>query len=132
MREYRYDRSRYGIIGTVDYKVSEGSDIAARFLYSDFKDYGDRWDYNLQNGDVPSFGVSRRLPDYAIGTLAISGKQLLTNSWLTYEVSAARARQAAAAGNPGANFRQQVSSAIQPGVYRTWQPGFRSDAVHAE
>jgi len=104
MREYRYDRSRYGIIGTVDYKISEGSDIAARFLYSDFKDYGDRWDYNLQNGDVPSFGVSRRLPDYAIGTLAISGKQLFTNSWLTYEVSAARARQAAAAGNPGANF----------------------------
>jgi hypothetical protein len=41
---------------------------------------------------------------YAVGTLAISGKQLFTSSWLTDEVSAARARQAAAAGNPGANF----------------------------
>jgi TonB-dependent receptor len=104
LREYRYDRTRYGIVGTVDYKINAGSDIAARFLYSDFKDYGDRWDYNLQNGDVPSFGVSRRLPDYAIGTLAISGRQLFTNSWFNYEVSVARARQAAAAGNPGANF----------------------------
>jgi TonB-dependent receptor len=104
MREYRYDRSRYGIIGTVDYKVNEGSDVAARFLYSDFKDYGDRWVYTLNNGDVPSFNVSRRLPDYAIGDLAISGKQLFTSSWLTYEVSVARARQAAAAGNPGASF----------------------------
>jgi TonB-dependent receptor len=104
LRQYRYDRSRYGIIGTADYKINEGSDIAARFLYSDFKDYGDRWVYTLNNGDVPQFNVSRRLPDYAIGTLAISGRQFFTSSWLSYEVSAARARQSAAAGNPGANF----------------------------
>jgi hypothetical protein len=66
MREYRYDRTRYGIIGTADYKINEGSDIATRFLYSDFKDDGDRWDYNLRNDGIPTFGVSRRLPDYAM------------------------------------------------------------------
>ena len=46
-REYRYYRSRWGLAGSADYKLSEGSNIYVRGLYSDFKNYGDRWVYSL-------------------------------------------------------------------------------------
>jgi len=47
IREYRYYRSRWGLAGSADYKLGEGSDIYIRGLYSDFKNYGDRWVYSL-------------------------------------------------------------------------------------
>jgi TonB-dependent receptor len=46
-REYRYYRSRWGIAGSGDYKLGEGSNIYVRGLFSDFKNYGDRWVYSL-------------------------------------------------------------------------------------
>jgi len=47
IREYRYYRSRWGLAGSADYKLAEGSNIYIRGLYSDFKNYGDRWVYSL-------------------------------------------------------------------------------------
>lgn len=47
VREYRYYRSRWGLAGSADYKLGEGSNIYIRGLYSDFKNYGDRWVYSL-------------------------------------------------------------------------------------
>src|SRR6266705_3290013 len=46
-REYRYYRSRWGLAGSTDYKLAEGSNIYLRGFYSDFKNYGDRWVYSL-------------------------------------------------------------------------------------
>ncbi len=125
LREYQYYRTRWGATASVDYKLREGSNIYAHGLYSDFKDYGNRWDYNLTNtvnpastssgdpatytGGLPTFGVSKRLPDYTISTFAVGGKHLFTNSWLSWEASFARASQSAAAGNPGANFTYDVN-----------------------
>ena len=54
LRDYRYYRSRWGLTSSLDYKLAEGSNIYARFLYSDFHNYGDRWDYNL-NDNTPFF-----------------------------------------------------------------------------
>ena len=122
VQEYQYDRTRWGAAGSVDYKLSEGSNLYARSLYSDFKDYGDKWTYQFNNtvtpnpnapasgdpatftGAAPAFTNSKRLPDYAIATLALGGKHLFTNSWLSWELSIARSRQSAAGGNPGTNF----------------------------
>ena len=47
IREYKYYRSRWGVGGSADYKLSDASDIYIRGLYSDFKNYGDRWVYTL-------------------------------------------------------------------------------------
>jgi TonB-dependent receptor len=47
VREYRYYRSRWGLAGSADYKLGEGSNLYVRGLYSDFKNYGDRWVYSL-------------------------------------------------------------------------------------
>ena len=46
-REYRYYRSRWGLAGSTDYKLGEGSNIYVHGLFSDFKNYGDRWVYSL-------------------------------------------------------------------------------------
>ena len=104
IREYRYDRSRWGFAGTLDYKLKEFSSIYLRGLYSEFKDYGDRWVYSLNNGDVPSYGNSERRPDYGIGSVTVGARHVFNSSWFTWDLSAARSRQTASAGNPGAKF----------------------------
>ncbi len=122
LREYRYDRARWGAASSYDYKLSESSLLYAKTFYSDFKDFGDKWTYTLNDvvtpnpsdpsgdpatfaGDSPKFKTSRRAPDYAIGMLAIGGNHLYTNSWFKWEAAVSRARQLAAAGNPGATFK---------------------------
>ncbi len=42
-----YFRSRVGVAGSADDRIGPGSDISLRWLYADFKNYGDRWDYSL-------------------------------------------------------------------------------------
>jgi len=102
LREYRYKRTRYGFGGSLDYKLGEGAGLFLRYFYSDFKDYGDKWVYTLNDDvsansqgqpvitpDSPKFTTSSRLPDYGIGSLAIGGKHVFSNSWLSWELSAA-------------------------------------------
>ena len=105
LREYRYDRTRWGAAGSFDYKLSEGSLLFAKVFYSDFKDYGDKWVYTLNNGGTPKFSTSKRSPDYGIGLLTVGGNHLFNNSWFKWETAVSRARQLAAAGNPGAKFK---------------------------
>jgi TonB-dependent receptor len=121
LREYRYDRTRWGAAASFDYKLSEGSLIYAKTFYSDFKDYGDKWTYTLNDqaftpnctpgdasnpcGDKPKYKTSKRSPDYGLGLLTIGGDHLFTNSWFNWEAAVSRARQLAAAGNPGATFK---------------------------
>lgn len=112
VREYRYYRSRWGLAGSADYKLSEGSDLYARLLYSNFKNYGDRWVYSLtdntpgvqllaSNGcnpgpgavfctGVPSFNTQDRRPNIGIGSLLIGGKHELTSTWFAWDVSGSR------------------------------------------
>src|SRR5207245_8641261 len=60
IREYRYYRSRWGLAGSAEYKLGEASNIYILGLYSNFKNYGDRWVYSLTdntpvfNANVPS------------------------------------------------------------------------------
>jgi TonB-dependent receptor len=105
IREYRYHRKRDGFGGSLDYKLGEGSGLYARFLYSDFKDFGDKWVYTLQNNDVPKFSTSNRVPDFLVSSLSIGGKHVFAKSWLSWELSAARSRQLNAAGDPGIDFQ---------------------------
>src|SRR6202050_1921616 len=51
IREYRYQRKRYGFGGSLDYKLAEGSGLYLHYFDSDFKDYGNKWVYTL-NDDV--------------------------------------------------------------------------------
>jgi outer membrane receptor protein involved in Fe transport len=105
IREYRYFRDRLGFGGSLDYKLKEPtSGLFLHYFFSDFKDYGNKWVYTLSDGGAPELSTSSRLPDYGILAVILGGKHVLSNSWLSWEVSAARSYQAAAAGNPGATF----------------------------
>jgi TonB-dependent receptor len=129
VREYRYQRKRYGFGGSLDYKLKDpASGLFLHYFYSDFKDYGNKWTYSLNDdvtqnpagpsappiiaGDVPKFSTSQRVPDYSAGSIAIGGKHVFTSSWLSWELSAAESREGGAAGNPGATFKPVSGSAL--------------------
>ncbi len=101
IREYQYFRPRYGVAGSLDYRIREGSHVYARYLYSDFKNYGDRWAYQVQDntqgtsllnpgnqGGTPSFDAELRNPDIQLSSLILGGNHVLNTTWYTWEVSA--------------------------------------------
>ena len=75
LREYRYYRTRWGYTGNVDYKFSENSDIYVRGLYSNLKDYGDKWYYEPQAASSPKFYTSSKRPDASIGSISAGGRK---------------------------------------------------------
>jgi TonB-dependent receptor len=116
IREYRYRRKRYGFGGGLDYKLGDGAGLYLHYFYSDFRDFGDKWVYTLNDGPgcdgtalnscpPPQFSGSERAPEYRIGNVAIGGKHIFTNSWLAWNISTSASFQAAAAGNPGFDFQ---------------------------
>jgi TonB-dependent receptor len=103
LREYAYYRTRYGLAGSVDYKLGDVSGLYIRGLYSHFDNFGDRWVYspsigsfnaapaNLSNPDGSvSFNAQIRRPVEVIGSLDMGGKQVFTKWLLIYEFSVAR------------------------------------------
>jgi TonB-dependent receptor len=123
-RDYRYYRTRWGLAGSADYKLAEGSNLYTRFLYSDFHNYGDRWDFNVNdntpnagllgpNGGTPSFGNQIRRPDYLVSSLLLGGKHVLTSTWYSWDVSASRSSQIGGIGSEQSGF--SVPAANLPG-----------------
>ena len=135
VREYRYYRSRWGLAGSADYKLAEGSNLYMRGLYSDFHNYGDRWVYTLTDNTqnisldgvnaginptgcavdvngfttapctgVPSFNTQLRRPDYAIASLLLGGKHVLSTTWYSWDVSVSRSSQTGQVGDKNASF----------------------------
>ena len=49
-RDYMYYRTRWGLTGSADYKLNEGSGIYLRGLYSTFRNWGQKWVYTLNDG----------------------------------------------------------------------------------
>lgn len=111
LREYRYKRDRWGFGGSLDYKLKDpASGLFLHYFLSDFKDYGDKWVYGLNDAGAPKFSTSNRLPDYRIGDVAIGGKHVFEKSWLSWELASAYSRQTAAGGNPGADFQPATNA----------------------
>lgn len=103
LREYQYFRSRYGFAGSADYRIREGSNVYARFLYSNFKNNGDRWAYQLQDntpglsllapgnqGGLPSYDAELRNPIIQLGSLILGGNHILNKTWYTWEANVGR------------------------------------------
>ncbi len=87
-----------------DYKVSDHATLAAHFILSDFKDWGDKWTYTVQTDAKPKFKYSIRRPDFMIGSLSLGGNHPYGNKWFTWGSSVSRSRELNAAGNPGGAF----------------------------
>jgi len=133
VREYRYYRSRWGLTGSSDYKLAEGSNIYIRGLYSDFHNYGDRWVYSLNDNTTgiklqgangcmtdangftiqpctasPSFNAQIRRPDYAVGSILLGGKHVLSTTWYSWDLSASRSSQVGQVGDRTASFNSTL------------------------
>src|SRR5262245_12632788 len=104
LREYRYYRSRAGVAGGLDYRLQRGTSAYVRGLFSNFKNYGDRWVYTPGAGDfltptttdangTMDFGIQNRRPNEQIYSVA-GGAKHLAGAWLVdYDVSGSHARQ---------------------------------------
>ena len=106
LREYQYFRTRYGLAGSVDYRVGTDSDIYIRGLYSDFHNYGDRAAYTLtdntpgiqvlNSGNVgggttaPTFNTQLRNPDIGLGSIVLGGTHDLTTTMYLWNISVSR------------------------------------------
>jgi len=111
LREYRTQRLRWGGTMGVDYKLSDHSSLAAHFILTDFKDWGDKWTYTINTLDKPSFKYSIRHPDFMIGSLSLGGNHIFNNKWFTWGSAVSRGRELDAGGNPGGAF--DASSALK-------------------
>jgi TonB-dependent receptor len=111
VREYLYDRTRYGFAGALDYKLAEDSDLYVHGLFSNFRDYGQKYEYDFKNSGSSAFHTSIRRPNLQIADLALGGNQVFNHSFVHYQIAVAHSRFGGAAGNPGADFS---SSAANP------------------
>lgn len=141
IRQYFYNHTRYGFGGSADYKINEGSDFFVHGLFSNFRDYGQKYEYDISSnlgtqGQSPggggvSFSNSLRRPNYQISLLTLGGNQVFRRSWAKWVLSAGHSREGGAAGNPGADFAPTNSAvgadcAFDPSVtVSIYRPQFR-------
>ena len=111
LREYRYARLRYGGTVSADYKVNDHSTVSAHVIYSDFKDWGDKWYYELKQNHAPSFYESNRKPDLAIASLELNGSHVYNSIWVKWTAAVSRSRELNSGGNPEIDF--DTSSALK-------------------
>lgn len=137
IREYRYYRYRYGFAGSADYRINENASIYARGIFSDFKDWGDKWYYSpvstaiSSKGALPSptaasptpkFYTSSKRPNASVGALIVGGRDATANTLTTVELSASRSYEISSAGNPKADF-----SWIGPSVNCNYDPSAQTN-----
>jgi TonB-dependent receptor len=103
LRDYKYYRTRWGMTGSSDYRLSSGSSLALRGLYSTFRNWGQKWVYTLNDGDVPGASIDWRRPETSVGNLVAAGRHAFGMSWLSWDASAARSR--ILGGSGGAKFK---------------------------
>jgi TonB-dependent receptor len=134
IQQYLYDRTRYGTAGALDYKINDNSDIYVHGLFSNFRDYGQKYAYQLALDDHPKYKTSVRRPNLQIEDLAIGGNHILNHSFVRYQVAISHSRFGGAAGNPGAEFKVSKHGSVgddcdyQPGPSR-YRPQYTCDVV---
>jgi TonB-dependent receptor len=130
-RDYRYDRSRYGVAGGLDYRLGPDSSLYLRGLFSEFHNYGQRWVTSVTAGNFltptttdASGGFSgntqHRNPNEQTYSLSAGGKHDLGAAFLDYNVSYSHARQDSAGydtaffNGPSAAFAVDSSNGFFP------------------
>jgi len=119
LRDYVYDRTRWGATASVDYKLSEGSSIYLRGLFSTFRNWGHKWTFTLNDYDKPKYSQDWRRPNMAIGNLVAGGKHVFSGSWFAWDVAAGRSRSEGGSGS--AKYKWTGDKAIADNCYN--EPG---------
>lgn len=108
IRDYVYDRTRWGATASADYKLGEGSSVYLRGLFSNFRNWGTKWNFTLNDLGNPKYSQDWRRPNMAIGNLVAGGKHVFKNSWLAWDVAVGRSRSEGGSG--GSSFKWANSS----------------------
>jgi TonB-dependent receptor len=140
LRDYTYYRTRWGLSGSADYKLNGGSNISVRGLFSTFRNWGNKWVYTLNDGDVPKYSQDWRRPNMAIGSLDLQGKHILNNSTILWSASVSRSRSLGGSGSANytwigdPNINCYNDQSVAESVYRPgWSAGcFGAGADNAE
>src|SRR5262249_49175059 len=104
LREYRYQRSRWGFTPAIDYQLSPVATFYARGLLADFRNYGDRWVYTPAAGNfVPSTAtdatgsvtrtVQNRRPHEQIYNATAGGDNVLGDTLIDYRLAFSHSQQ---------------------------------------
>ena len=101
-RDYIYNRTRWGGTGSVDYKLNNSSNIGGRFLFSTFRNWGNKWVFTLNDGSIPGFGMDWRRPNMAIFSFALKGSHVFGSNTILWTAAVSRSRSLSGSG--GANF----------------------------
>ncbi len=108
LRNYRYFRDRWGLGGTLDYKLTDTSNVSLKALYSHFNNFGDDWIYSptinsfsttspigvSQGGDdgTVSFSALRRRPVQDIGGLQLNGRHVVRRALISWDIDSSVGR----------------------------------------
>ena len=113
LRTYMFHRPRWGVAGSLDYRIKPGHTIFLRYLYSHYRDSGDKTVYTLHdntpgvqllfpgntgcagtptaNGTTtppcatpPSFYNQEENADIYAGSIELSGTHVLKNTWYSW------------------------------------------------
>jgi len=101
-RMYRFNEQRWGVTSTLDYKMSPKTTVALHFLLSDFRDWLDKWYYQI--GPKAKFYQSDQVRTPEIGSLILDGSHILKNSWIHWGSAVSRSRFLNAGGDPRAEW----------------------------
>jgi TonB-dependent receptor len=131
IRQYWYDRTRFGFAGSADYKLGKASLAYVRGLFSQFYDYGENWNYTVNPGQFTnsptvmdngsmSMNNFHRTPQQQIFSITAGANHTFGPTLITYEFSGARARydggfQFASWSGPGnIQFGVDTSKSVVP------------------
>ena len=131
IRQYWYDRTRFGFAGSTDYKLGKASLAYVRGLFSQFYDYGENWNYSPSIGSFQSATTSNpdgsigmndfhRTPQQQIFSITAGANHSFGPTLITYEFSGARARYdggfqfASWSGPSGIQFGVDTSKSVVP------------------
>ena len=105
LREYQYRRNRYGFAGSLDYRLGNESTAFVRGLFSEFKDFGDTWNTEINVGSFnPGQTVSNpdgfvqlrhlnRTPEQRIYSITAGENLNRGHYFLDYQFAVSRSRQ---------------------------------------
>jgi TonB-dependent receptor len=99
LRDYVYYRTRWGMTGSADYQINPGSNISVRGLFSTFRNWGNKWVFTLNDGDVPQYSQDWRRPNMAIGSLSLQGQHHFSASTIIWNAAVGSARSLSGSGS---------------------------------
>jgi TonB-dependent receptor len=98
IREYLYDRKRFGFGVSADYRLSDSTNLYVHGLFSDFNDHGHRFEYILNTNEsgipgsnVPQFSTEIRSPIFRVASLSVGANHVFGTSLINWQLAVGRA-----------------------------------------